>query len=79
MDVYISAGMLNMAKKQGFNVLAQIRLLPLGAVGGAIGVALRFGLARPPARDLLRGAYSTSKVVSINHGHINKENTFSVV
>lgn len=75
MDVYISAGMLNMAKKQGFNVLAQICLLPLGAVGGAIGI----GLARPPARDLLRGAYSTSKVVSINHGHINKENTFSVV
>lgn len=31
-------------KKQGFNVLAQICLLPLGAAGGAIGVALRFGL-----------------------------------
>ncbi|TGD17493.1 hypothetical protein [Levilactobacillus suantsaiihabitans] len=43
-DVYISAGMLNMAKKQGFNVLAQICLLPLGAVGGAIGMALRVGL-----------------------------------
>lgn len=48
-------------------------------MGGAIGVALRFGLARPPARDSLRGAYATSKVVSINHDHINKENTFSVV
>ncbi len=43
-DIYISTGMLNMAKKQGFGVLAQIVLLPLGAVGGAIGVVLRIAL-----------------------------------
>ncbi|GEO66228.1 hypothetical protein [Levilactobacillus spicheri] len=43
-DVYISAWMLNEAKQQGFNVLAQICLLPLGAIGGTIGRLVQQGL-----------------------------------
>lgn len=65
MDVYISAGMLNMAKKQGFNVLAQICLLPLGAVGGAIGVALRFGL-----KGALGSVFSTASGKGFAKGRV---------
>ncbi|PTM22177.1 hypothetical protein DA798_07695 [Lactobacillus sp. PFC-70] len=43
-DVYISASMLNHAKQAGFHVLAQICLLPLGALGGVAGAAVRDSL-----------------------------------
>lgn len=40
-DVYISAKMLNLAKQQGFNVLSQVCLLSLGAIGGKVCQILR--------------------------------------
>ncbi|MTV81392.1 hypothetical protein [Secundilactobacillus folii] len=43
-DIYLSANSLNMAKQQGFNILAQICLLPLGAIGGLTGSLIRFAL-----------------------------------
>jgi len=46
-DVYISAKNLNRAKKSGYSVLAQICLLPLGAVGDKVlGPLLRLGLKK---------------------------------
>jgi len=40
-DIYLSAGTLNLAKKSGYGVLAQVALLPLAAIGGPVGFGIR--------------------------------------
>ncbi|NLR10428.1 MULTISPECIES: hypothetical protein [Lactobacillaceae] len=55
-DIYISSHMLNVAKKQGFNVLAQICLLPLGAIPGGVGFVVRSALKNALGEILVKAS-----------------------